>query len=199
MHRCACRTIVLQFLKTVVYSTLTFKVNNCFCLFKKLGILLISFQLWNELCDLIAKNPDKVTSLKIEPIIRQGLKRYTDQIGILWNSLADYYIRGGHFERARDIYEEAIQTVITVRDFTQVFDAYAQFEKNLISAKMEAMEEAGPSEEGKEQYGGLEFHHHKLKTKPWWASDLATHLVKRWLWVLSQASTILWLRLLLSL
>lgn len=104
-------------------------------------------QLWNELCDLIAKNPDKVTSLNIEPIIRQGLKRYTDQIGVLWNSLADYYIRGGHFERARDIYEEAIQTVITVRDFTQVFDAYAQFEKNLISAKMESMEEAGPSEE----------------------------------------------------
>lgn len=50
--------------------------------------------------------------------------------------------------QARDIYEEAIQTVITVRDFTQVFDAYAQFEKNLISAKMESMEEAGPSEEG---------------------------------------------------
>ncbi|KAL5011732.1 hypothetical protein ScPMuIL_010283 [Solemya velum] len=104
-------------------------------------------QLWNDLCDLIAKNPDKVTSLKIEPIIRQGLKRYTDQTGVLWNSLADYYIRGGHFDRARDIYEEAIQTVITVRDFTQIFDAYAQFEKNVISAKMETMEEVGPSEE----------------------------------------------------
>lgn len=104
-------------------------------------------QLWNELCDLIAKHPDKVTSLKIEPIIRQGLKLYTDQIGVLWNSMADYYIRGGHFERARDIYEEAIQTVITVRDFTQVFDAYAQFEKNLVSAKMETMTEAGASEE----------------------------------------------------
>lgn len=104
-------------------------------------------QLWNELCELVAKNPDKVTSLKIEPIIRQGLKRYTDQIGVLWNSMADYYIRGGHFERARDIYEEAIQTVITVRDFTQVFDAYAQFEKNVIGAKMETMEETGASEE----------------------------------------------------
>ncbi|KAF4518796.1 hypothetical protein B566_EDAN005417 [Ephemera danica] len=46
-------------------------------------------QLWNELCELISKNPDK----------------------------------------ARDIYEEAIQTVTTVRDFTQVFDAYAQFEE----------------------------------------------------------------------
>ncbi|ESO83805.1 hypothetical protein LOTGIDRAFT_236450 [Lottia gigantea] len=104
-------------------------------------------QLWNELCELIAKNPDKVTSLKIEPIIRQGLKRYSDQIGVLWNSLADYYIRGGHFERARDIYEEAIQTVITVRDFTQVFDAFSQFEKSMISAKMESMEESGATEE----------------------------------------------------
>ncbi|XP_071096632.1 pre-mRNA-splicing factor SYF1-like [Haliotis cracherodii] len=104
-------------------------------------------QLWNELCELIAKNPDKVSSLKIEPIIRQGLKRYTDQIGVLWNSLANYYIRGRHFERARDIYEEAIQTVITVRDFTQVFDEYAKFEKSMIAAKMEAMEEAGASDE----------------------------------------------------
>lgn len=104
-------------------------------------------QLWNQLCELIAKNPDKVTSLKVEAIIRQGLKRYTDQIGVLWNSLADYYIRGGHFERARDIYEEAIQTVITVRDFTQVFDACAQFEKTMIAAQMETMEEEGATEE----------------------------------------------------
>lgn len=50
----------------------------------------------------------------------EQLCRYTDQLGQLWNSLADYYIRSGLFERARDIYEEAIQTVTTVRDFTQV-------------------------------------------------------------------------------
>ena len=60
---------------------------------------LMCLQLWNELCDLVAKNPEKVTTTNIEPIIRQGLKLYTDQIGILWNSLADYYVRGGHFER----------------------------------------------------------------------------------------------------
>lgn len=51
--------------------------------------------------------------------------------------------------QARDIYEEAIQTVITVRDFTQVFDACAQFEKSMIAAKMESMEEEGAAEEGK--------------------------------------------------
>ena len=39
-------------------------------------------QLWNELCDIISKNPDKVTSLKVEPIIRQGIKRYSDQVGL---------------------------------------------------------------------------------------------------------------------
>ncbi|XP_017788054.1 PREDICTED: pre-mRNA-splicing factor SYF1 [Habropoda laboriosa] len=94
-------------------------------------------QLWNELCDLISKNPSKIKSLNVDAIIRGGLRRYTDQLGPLWNSLADYYVRSGLFERARDIYEEAIQTVTTVRDFTQVFDAYAQFEELSLSRRME--------------------------------------------------------------
>ncbi|XP_077986681.1 pre-mRNA-splicing factor SYF1-like [Glandiceps talaboti] len=104
-------------------------------------------QLWHELCDLICKNPKKVTSLKVDPIIRSGIKRFTDERGQLWCSLADYYLRSGHFEKARDIYEEAIQTVTTVRDFTQVFDAYAQFEESMISAKMETSAELGQGED----------------------------------------------------
>ncbi|XP_054282324.1 pre-mRNA-splicing factor syf1 homolog [Macrosteles quadrilineatus] len=105
-------------------------------------------QLWNELCELISKNPDKVRSLNVDAIIRGGLRRYTDQLGHLWNSLADYYVRSGLFERARDIYEEAIQTVTTVRDFTQVFDAYAQFEELSLSKVMEEMSsKTNPTEE----------------------------------------------------
>lgn len=96
-------------------------------------------QLWNELCDMISKNPDKVTSLNVDAIIRSGLRRYTDQLGRLWNSLADYYVRSGLFDRARDIWEEAIQTVTTVRDFSQVFDAYAQFEELSLSRTMEEL------------------------------------------------------------
>lgn len=95
-------------------------------------------QLWHQLCELISKNPDKVHSLNVDAIIRGGLRRFTDQLGSLWCSLADYYIRSGLFERARDIYEEAIETVTTVRDFTQIFDAYAQFEESVISSKMES-------------------------------------------------------------
>ncbi|XP_028394719.1 pre-mRNA-splicing factor SYF1-like [Dendronephthya gigantea] len=94
-------------------------------------------QLWHDLCQLISKNPDKVKSLKVADIIRGGLRRFTDSLGQLWCSLADYFIRSGHFEKARDVYEEAIQTVMTVRDFGQVFDAYAQFEESMINTKME--------------------------------------------------------------
>nr|XP_039253689.1 pre-mRNA-splicing factor SYF1-like [Styela clava] len=103
--------------------------------------------LWHELCELISKNPDKVHSLKVEAIIRGGLKRFTDQLGQLWCALADYYIRSGLFERAREIYEEAIETVTTVRDFTQIFDAYAQFEESVISSKMEEAAEEEQNEE----------------------------------------------------
>ena len=57
-------------------------------------------------------------------------------MGQQWCLLADYYIRQALFEKARDVYEEGIQSVKTVRDFTQIFDAYAAFEEELISTSM---------------------------------------------------------------
>lgn len=38
--------------------------------------------------------------------------------------------------------------MMTVRDFTQVFDSYAQFEESMIAAKMETTSELGHEEEG---------------------------------------------------
>ena len=43
----------------------------------------------------------QVTSLKVEPIIRGGIHRFTDMVGQLWCSLADYHIRAAQFERVR--------------------------------------------------------------------------------------------------
>uniref|UniRef100_A0A2K5CTL8 Pre-mRNA-splicing factor SYF1 n=1 Tax=Aotus nancymaae TaxID=37293 RepID=A0A2K5CTL8_AOTNA len=106
-----------------------------------------NYQLWHELCDLISQNPDKVQSLSVDAIIHGGLTRFTDQLGKLWCSLADYYIRSGHFEKALDVYEEAIQMVMTVRDFTRVFDSYAQFKESMIAAKMETTSELEREEE----------------------------------------------------
>ena len=77
-------------------------------------------QLWQWLCELITRNPGSITSLRVDPIVRGGLRRFTDMKGALWCALADYYVRQGNFEKARDVYEEAIRTVNTVRDFSQV-------------------------------------------------------------------------------
>ena len=46
----------------------------------------------------------------------------------------------------RDIYNEGIHSVITVRDFTQIFDAYSQYEETMIQSKMESTTEL--TEEG---------------------------------------------------
>ena len=37
-------------------------------------------QMWNELCDMISKNPTKIQRLNVDAIIRSGLRRYTDQV-----------------------------------------------------------------------------------------------------------------------
>lgn len=55
--------------------------------------------MWTELCNLIAKNPNKIFSLNVDLIIRQGINRYSDQVGILWLALAEYYIRTPNFEK----------------------------------------------------------------------------------------------------
>lgn len=56
-----------------------------------------------------------VILVQVDAIIRSGLSRFTDEVGRLWCKLADYYIRLGQFERARDVYEEAINSVVSCR------------------------------------------------------------------------------------
>ena len=127
-------------------------------------------QLWLELCDIITKHPAEITTLPVDAILRGGVRKFTDEVGRLWTSLADFYIRRGLFEKARDVYEEVmcpdpssprpapvptsglrscprqgVNTVVTVRDFSMIFDAYTQFEESMIAAKMEA---AGDAEDG---------------------------------------------------
>jgi pre-mRNA-splicing factor SYF1 len=100
------------------------------------------YELWSEMVDLMVEHATEVetgheTGIDAERIIRSGIERFADQRGKLWCGLATYWIRKGSFERARDVYEEGITTVMTVRDFTLVFDSYAEFEESIIGALME--------------------------------------------------------------
>ena len=102
-----------------------------------------NYQLWTEMVDLIVAHAREVklgdsVGIDVEKIIRSGIERFADQRGKLWSSLATYWIAKGNFERARDIFEEGITTVMTVRDFTLVFDTYAEFEESIIGTLMDA-------------------------------------------------------------
>ncbi|PHH74160.1 hypothetical protein CDD83_4615 [Cordyceps sp. RAO-2017] len=101
------------------------------------------YELWGEMVDVLVENAQDVdtayeTGLDVERIIRSGLQRFADQSGKFWTGLATYWIRKGNFERARDIFEEGVTTVMTIRDFTLIFDSYIEFEESVISTMMEA-------------------------------------------------------------
>lgn len=83
------------------------------------------------------------TLLDVEGIVRtEGLAVYKDQAGRLWTGLATYWIKRGEFDLARQTFEEGISTVVTLRDFTQIFDAYAEFSESYISSLMEGLADA---------------------------------------------------------
>mmetsp|Transcript_16009 Transcript_16009/g.48093 ORF Transcript_16009/g.48093 Transcript_16009/m.48093 type:complete len:1025 (+) Transcript_16009:175-3249(+) len=98
-------------------------------------------QLWLQLCKLCAEHPTHIRSIRAEAVIRAGILKFTDQVAELWTSLAAYYTRLGHFEKARDIFEEALASVKTVRDFSSVWDAYTHFSETILTADMEAQDD----------------------------------------------------------
>lgn len=104
-------------------------------------------RLWLELCDLLTTHANEVEGLNVDAIIRGGIRKFTDEVGRLWTSLADYYIRRKLPEKARDVFEEGMATVVTVRDFSVIFDAYSQFEESMLAYKMENMDLSDEEEE----------------------------------------------------
>ena len=102
-----------------------------------------NFQLWSEMVDLLVTRAKEIETrgtvgMDVEKIIRSGIERFADQRGKLWAGLATYWITKGNFEKARDVFEEGITTVMTVRDFTIVFDSYVEFEESIIGTLMDA-------------------------------------------------------------
>ncbi|KAM7476712.1 hypothetical protein LguiB_023955 [Lonicera macranthoides] len=108
-------------------------------------------RLWLELCDLLTQHATEISGLNVDAIIRGGIRKFTDEVGRLWTSLADYYIRRKLVEKARDIFEEGMTTVVTVRDFSVIFDAYSQFEESMLALKMEGMSESEEEDQDEDE------------------------------------------------
>ncbi|KAA8911605.1 hypothetical protein TRICI_003763 [Trichomonascus ciferrii] len=95
------------------------------------------FQLWEDLIDILVHHSKEISSIDVDKTIRSGIARFSDQKGRLYVNLATYWISLGEYERARDVFEEGVTSSMTIRDFTQVFDSYAEFEEMLIARMME--------------------------------------------------------------
>jgi pre-mRNA-splicing factor SYF1 len=90
--------------------------------------------------DAAETNPLSPLKLDVEKIVREdGLAVYKDQAGRLWTGLATFWIKRGEFDMAKKTFEAGITSVLTIRDFTQIFDAYAEFSETLIGALMDKL------------------------------------------------------------
>ena len=105
-------------------------------------------ELWLQLCNILAAHPGDIRGVDIEQAIRSAIAQFPADSGTLWCVLADSWVRQGSWERARDVYEEGIAQVRTMRDFATIFEAYRSFEEEVIKAAALAMQddEAEPAQ-----------------------------------------------------
>lgn len=93
--------------------------------------------LWMELVDLAVRNPADCKSIDVVTLVRGAISRAEAEVGELWAALAGLYTRLAQFKEARAVFEEALASVVAVRDFAVVFDAYAKFLETLLVAAMD--------------------------------------------------------------
>ena len=100
-------------------------------------------ELWMALANICTRHPVEQLGIDWEVLVRGVLatKQFKEMEGVLWNQLADAWIRRGEFQLARSVYEEAIHSASKVRDFTILLDSYLQFEEGLLEALMATADE----------------------------------------------------------
>ncbi|CCH46256.1 Pre-mRNA-splicing factor [Wickerhamomyces ciferrii] len=106
-------------------------------------------ELWLEYLDLLIsfKKPNKSHDITVETFTRNGMKLFTDQQGKIYVKLATYFIKRRLYEKSRSILEEGLITVKTIKDFTVIYDSYAEFEESYINKLVEQIQHKEESNE----------------------------------------------------
>ena len=97
---------------------------------------------WILLCQIINNYPEDLNlgkynkDLNVDKVIRHGIKKYTDEVGNIWVTLANYYIKIGLIEKAREIFEEALEKILTPRDFSLIYNSYLNFEQEMMKQNL---------------------------------------------------------------
>lgn len=85
-------------------------------------------ELFMELVEFIAKYPVRAQHVGAENILQDALEKYPEEAARLWVYTADYYTRMGQFDRARQVFDESLDTCDTVSSFGILYSAYLKFE-----------------------------------------------------------------------
>jgi pre-mRNA-splicing factor SYF1 len=75
--------------------------------------------------------------MPVEAILRSAVRKFPEEYGVLWTTLAGHYARKGVHTKARDVLEEATAAATTVKDFRLVFESYLHFEHAAVAAALE--------------------------------------------------------------
>ena len=94
---------------------------------------------WIQLCNVVLEHSNEISSLDVPSLLRTALLHNRHHQGRFWTALATFHLRQGQVGVARSIFEEALQKVWMVRDFAQVFDAYAKMEETLVAIQIERL------------------------------------------------------------
>lgn len=97
------------------------------------GEMATKYDLVMFLLKVIRENAESLPENRCEQVFRHFLNKYSDEVGNMWVSFADYFIRKGMFEKARSIFEEALNQVKVSRDFGVVYNAYLRFEESVLA------------------------------------------------------------------
>lgn len=150
---------------------------------------------WHELCRVITQHGAAIKATPVEQVLRDAiekamrmssfaaLQQHQDDrglihsTGIFWNALATWHIKQGRLEEARQVYEEAIRSVPSVRDFSLVFDAYTKMEESVIAIKLEGRRRKKrkpdeSSKDDKELDARMAHFEHLMEIRPFLLSDV---------------------------
>lgn len=94
---------------------------------------------WIELCNVLLEHPEDVKSFDVPELFRHALAINRRHQGRFWTAFATYHLRRGEVAVARGIFEEALSKVWLVRDFAQVYDAYARMEETIVEVRLEKL------------------------------------------------------------
>ena len=96
-----------------------------------------SSQLWGKLAKLLSENPECVDNAAE---LLQSCAERMEEKGKAWELAAEFYLRQGDIEAARNTYEQALKKIENVKEFSIIFAAYTQLEEEILKINMDDAE-----------------------------------------------------------